>query len=389
MSSTRGFATPRPVVEGMALFADEITDDPAVGRPATDLPTPAPLVDLDVLEANIAAMAAFFRGRPAHIRPHAKTHRAPAIARRQVAAGAPGVTCAKVSMAEAMVNGGIQDVYIANQVISRWAVGRLCRLAQRARVAVAVDQPANVADLSAAASAAGVVIDVLVELDAGLGRCGIAPGRPALDLAKIVARAPGLRFAGLHAYEGHVVQDADAGKRTAETEKMLAITMDTRDQMEREGLPVETVTCGGTGTYDISGVYPGVTEHQSGSYVYMDPGYHQKVPRFGLALSLLCTVVSRPSPDRIVTDGGLQVLATSASPPAVKGHPELRFGHLSEEHGLFLTQEGASSDLRVGDPVEVHPGHCCAAANLHDRVFGVRQGKVAAVWLATARGCSQ
>jgi len=370
-------------------FADELLDHAAVGRPFSELPTPAPLVDLAVLEANIAAMAAFFRGRPAHIRPHAKTHRAPAVARRQIAAGAPGVTCAKVSMAEAMVDGGITDVYVANQAISPWAIEHLCRLARRAKVAVAVDQADNVAQLSAAAVAHGVTVDVLVELDAGLGRCGVGPGEPALALAQAVARAPGLGFRGLHAYEGHVVQSADEARRRAETERMLEVTMETRDLLVRRGLPVHEVTCGGTGTYDISGVYPGVTEHQSGSYVYMDPGYHEKVPRFGLAFSLLCTVVSRPAPDRVVTDGGLQVLASSPAAAMAKGHPEFGPSRLSEEHGKFQTLDGSSSDLRVGDQIEVHPGHCCAAANLHDRVFAVRGGRVEAVWRATARGCSQ
>lgn len=371
------------------MYDDERADHPAVGRPVAELPTPAPLVDLDVLEANIAAMADFFRGRPAHIRPHAKTHRSPAVARRQVAAGAPGVTCAKVSMAEAMVAGGIEDVYVANQVVSPWAIEHLCQLAERARVAVAVDDPGNVARLSEAASARGVTVGVLVELDAGLGRCGVAPGQAALDLATAVARSPGLAFRGLHAYEGHVVDDPDAAKRRAGTERMLAITVETRDLLQRSGLPVREVSCGGTGTHDISGVYPGVTEHQAGSYVYMDPGYHALAPRFGLAFSLLCTVVSRPAPDRVVTDGGLQVLATGHGPAIAKGHPELGPARLSEEHGRLRTLDGSSSDLRVGDQIEVHPGHCCAAANLHERVYAVRDGMVEAVWAVTARGCSQ
>ncbi len=370
-------------------YRDELTDHPAVGRPVSELPTPAPLVDLDVLEANIATMAAFFHGRPAHIRPHAKTHRAPAVARRQVAAGAPGVTCAKVSMAEAMVDGGVEDVYIANEVVAPGAVARLCALAERARVAVAVDHPESAARISEAARARGVSIGVLIELDAGIGRTGTRPGQPALALADAVARAPGLELVGLHAYEGHVVDEEDEGRRRAETEKMLALTMDTRDLLERHGLSVREITCGGTGTYAISGVYPGVTEHQAGSYVYMDPGYHRLTPEFGMAFSLLCTVVSRPAGDRVVTDGGLQVLSTGHGPALAKGHPELGPGRLSEEHGTFRMVDGGSSELRVGDQVEVFPAHCCAAANLHDHVYAVRAGRVEAVWLATARGRSQ
>jgi D-serine deaminase-like pyridoxal phosphate-dependent protein len=372
-----------------AHWADVLDDHPALGRPIAELATPAPLVDLDVLERNIATMAAFFAGRPARLRPHAKTHRAPAIARLQVDAGAPGVTVPKVSVGEAMVDGGIDDVYVANQVVNRFAIERLVELARRAHVAVAVDDARYVADLSAAATARSVTLDVLIEIDGGMGRCGVEPGGPALDLARTVARAPALRFAGIHVYEGHVVQDPDPAVRRVETEKMLARAVESRHLIERDGLPVETLTCGGTGTYDVSGVYPGVTEHQSGSYVYMDPAYAEKVPIFGLALSLLCTVLSRPTPDRVITDGGLQVLADDGGAPAAKGHPELDYLSLSEEHGTFAVRPGERTALDVGDLVEVHPSHCCAAANLHDRVFGVRNGEVETVWAVTARGRSQ
>jgi D-serine deaminase-like pyridoxal phosphate-dependent protein len=169
---------------------------------------------------------------------------------------------------------------------------------------------------------------------------------------------------------------------------MLAITMETRDLIEAAGLPVPTITCGGTGTYNISGVYPGVTEHQAGSYVYMDPGYQAKLPEFDLAFSILCTVISRPTPDMVVTDGGLQVLANDSGAPAVKDHPDLTYVYLSEEHGSFSSPNG-STTLHVGDVVEVYPGHCCSAANLHDLVYGVRQGAVETIWRVTARGKSQ
>lgn len=370
-------------------WPDTLDDHPALGQPISALPTPAPLVDLDVLERNIATMAAFFAERPARLRAHVKTHRAPAIARMQVAAGSHGITAPKVSAAEAMVDGGIDDVYVANQVVSPLAIARLADLARRATVAVAVDDARNVADLSAAAGERGVTLDVFIEIDAGMGRCGVQPGEPALAVARTVAHTPRLRFAGIHVYEGHVVQDPDAAVRKAETERMLDRALESRDLIEREGIAVETVTCGGTGTYDISGVYPGITEHQSGSYVYMDPGYAQKVPAFGLAFSLLCTVMSRPAPEKVITDGGLQVLASGGGPVMAKGHPELEHRHLSEEHGSFLVREGECTALDTGDLIEVYPGHCCAAANLHDHVFAVRDGRVEAVWLATARGKSQ
>ena len=252
-----------------------------------------------------------------------------------------------------------------------------------------IDAARNVADLSAAARAHGVTLTVLLEVDAGMGRCGVQPGQPAVDLAAIVDSAPELTFGGIHVYEGHVVQNADPAVRREKTEQMLARTMETRALIERHGLPVETVTCGGTGTYDISGVYPGVTEHQSGSYVYMDPVYQTKVPPFALAFSILCTVVSRPVPEKVITDAGLQSLANDGNKPMAKNRPELEFAYLSEEHGRFHVREGLSTDLDVGGQLEVHPGHCCSAANLHDTVYAVRNGTIEEVWAVTARGRSQ
>src|SRR6185437_6275826 len=370
------------------MSSDVLVDHPHIGRPIHDLPTPMALVDLDVLDANIATMAAFFRDRPASLRPHAKTHRTPAVARLQIAAGARGVTCAKVGMAEAMVDGGIDDVYVANQIVAREAIARLCALARRARVAVAVDQATNVATLSDAARLCGGTLDVLVEVDAGMGRCGVQPGAPTVTLAHAIDRAPGLRFGGLHAYEGHVVQHADGAVRKEKTERMLAITMETRDRIVAAGLPVPVVTCGGTGTYAISGAYPGVTEHQAGSYVYMDPEYQRKLPEFGLAFSVLCTVVSRPTGEMVITDGGLQVLANDSGTPAVKGRPDLEYVYLSEEHGSFRCR-GGNPPPTVAEVLEVYPGHCCSAANLHDVVYGVRNGAVETIWRVTAHGKSQ
>lgn len=180
-------------------------DHPAVGQRVTSLSTPAPLIDLPILERNIATMAAFFNDRPATIRPHAKTHRTPVIARLQIAAGATGITTPKTSVAEAMVDGGIEDVFVANQVVAPAMIRRLVALAGRAKVSVLTDDAQNVAQLSGAATAAGVTLDVLIEIESGMSRCGTRPGVPAVKLAEAIARAPGLRFAGIHIYEGHLV----------------------------------------------------------------------------------------------------------------------------------------------------------------------------------------
>ena len=220
---------------------------------------------------------------------------------------------------------------------------------------VAADAASNVADLSAAAQAHGVTLNVVIEVDAGMGRCGVHPGHPALDLARLIIAAPGLHFAGLHAYEGHVVQNPDLELRTTATEAMLAQTIETRDLLIRHGVDVQTVTCGGTGTYAISGVYPGVTEHQAGSYVYMDPGYNRLIPAFELAFSFLCTVISRPTADKVITDGGGQSLANDYGTPFVKDHPELAWRYHSEEHGSFYTIDGGHAEIALGEQMQVYP----------------------------------
>jgi D-serine deaminase-like pyridoxal phosphate-dependent protein len=209
-----------------------------------------------------------------------------------------------------------------------------------------------------------------------------------LTIARAVAAATPLRFLGLHADEGHVVQHPERAVRQVETDRMWARALETRDLLRRHGIEIAVVTGGGTGTYNITGAYLGVTEVQAGSYVYMDPGYHTLALAFGLAFSILCTVLNRPTPDRVVTDGGLQVLGSDDGTPVVKGHAERCYQPISEEHGSFGVRKGLHTDLKIGD-VEVHPGHCCSAANLHDQVFAVQDGVVGAAWLATVRGKSQ
>ncbi len=364
-------------------------DPPSViGTAAADLDTPALLVDLEAFEHNLATMAAFFAGREARLRPHAKTHKCPEIARRQLAAGARGVTCAKVGEAEVLVAAGIADILIANQVVGPAKIARLMALAAQAPLTVAVDDAANVAALSAAARDRGVSVRVLVEVDIGMGRCGVSAGQPALDLARQVAASPGLAFAGLMGYEGHLVGIVDPGERRARVEAALAPLLATRDLLERSGLPVAVVSGGGTGTYDVTGSYPGMTEVQAGSYIFMDAHYHPVRPEFRPSLSLLATVVSRAKETQLITDAGLKALSTDMGLPEVLGMADARVGRLSEEHGRIELADPAAVGLRPGDKVQLLPSHCCTTVNLHDRLFAVRGGVVEDVWPIAARGRS-
>ena len=354
-----------------------------------DIDTPALVVDLDVFERNLSAMAAYFRGRRAQLRPHSKSHKCPEIARRQLAAGAIGITCAKLGEAEVMAAHGLGPLLIANQIVGRLKVTRLMALAQRADVTVAVDGADNVAELSAAAVAAGVRLPVLVEVDVGMGRCGVPPGPAALALCRAVARAPGLRLAGLMGFEGHIVDQPSLEQRERGCLAALALLEETRATVEADGLPVEIVSGGGTGTYQIAGSRPPLTEVQAGSYVFMDASYKaiDGMDAFDCALTLLSTVVSRPHERRAVVDAGAKVLSTDQGLPVPLGVPGARVGGLSEEHGRL--DFAAPSPLRVGDRVSLLPSHCCTNVNLHDRLYAVRGERVEAVWEVAARGRAQ
>ena len=359
-------------------------DATLIGLRRDQIDTPALLLDLDALERNIRRMADFFSGRPAHLRPHSKTHKTPQIARLQIAAGAPGVTCAKVGEAEALVAGGVTDLLIANEIVGATKIARLMSLCRQARITVAVDDPTNVAALSQAAQDYGVTLGILVEVNVGMNRCGVEPGEPALALAREVLAAPGLEFRGLMGYEGHCVAIPEREKREAECRKAMTMLVDTARFLESSGVPVAEVSGGGTGTYDISGQFPGVTEIQAGSYATMDASYQKLGLGFECALTVLTSVISRPTRDRAVCDAGMKAITNEFGLPVVKDLPDVKLARLSEEHGRLELQE--ASDLRVGDKIELIPSHGCTTINLNDRFYGLRDGRVEVVWPIAARG---
>jgi D-serine deaminase-like pyridoxal phosphate-dependent protein len=365
------------------------TPEPVVGCLKEDIDTPALLIDLPAMERNIARMASFFADKQAKLRPHAKTHKCPIIAHKQLAAGnTVGITCAKLGEAEVLVEGGIKDILIANQIIGRQKIARLVALARHADVMVAVDNAANVDDLSAAAVAAGASLRVLVEVNIGMNRCGVEPGEPALALARRVAEAKGLRFTGLQGYEGHLVMHPDPDERRARALEAMQTLVAARRYIEDAGLPIAIVSGGGTGTYYVSGTVPGVDEIQAGSYVFMDTKYRSVGIDFECALTVLATVISRPNPLVAVTDAGAKVLTSEFGMPEAKGIDGVAGLRLSEEHGK-MTFEAANSSLKVGDKIEFFVSHGCTTINLHDRYYGVRDARLEAVWDIAGRGKSR
>jgi D-serine deaminase-like pyridoxal phosphate-dependent protein len=351
-------------------------DHPLIGLPIEDLDTPTLLLDGPACDRNVRRMAEFFRDRACRLRPHFKNHKCTALAHRQQQAGfTVGFTCAKLGEAEVLAAAGIRDLLIANQVVGRRKTARLIELAGRADLTVAVDHPEQIAALSEAASGAGVTVGVLVEVDVGMGRCGVAPGEPALELARLVVGRPGLRFRGLQAYEGHVVYQTDFDERARQVREAMRHALETRKLIEDRGIEVAAVSGGATSTYRITGALDGVDEIQAGTYPTMDWRYRQNAPEFEVALSILARVISRRA-GLAVLDVGAKGVGSDFGPPRVKGYDvEIRLP-LSEEHCIVRN----APDWPLGQTVELLPSHACTTCNLYRAMVVHADGRVADVW---------
>jgi D-serine deaminase-like pyridoxal phosphate-dependent protein len=369
----------------------------AIGMTLAEIDTPALIIDLDAFERNLARMAAFVTKAGVRLRAHAKTHKSPIIAAKQVALGAVGVCCQKVSEAEVLVEGGVADVLVSNEVAGTPKLDRLAALARRAKVGVCVDVAANVAELEAAAAKAGAELHVLVEIDVGARRCGTAPGAPAARLAALVARSPHLRFAGLQAYHGSAQHVREAAARRDQIARAVALVEDTLKALHNEGLEAQTVTGGGTGTYEHEAASRVYNELQCGSYVFMDADYARNKQADGSffdtyehALFVQATVMSAPSPERAILDAGLKSFAFDSGMPLPWELPGATYHRPSDEHGA-LDLSGCETKPRRGDKVLLVPGHCDPTVNLHDWYVGVRgfaagQARVESLWPVAARG---
>jgi D-serine deaminase-like pyridoxal phosphate-dependent protein len=361
-----------------------------------EIPTPALLLDLDRFQRNLERMAAHVRRTGKAIRPHAKTHKCPEIARRQIEAGALGVACAKLGEAEVMAAAGIRGLLITTEIVPPSSIARLMRLvAEAPDTMIVVDNTANLAAVAQAAASAGVVVNVLIDVDMGNRRTGAQPGEPSLALARAVAKQRSLRLRGLQGYAGHCAHIIGWKARRDASLTTMAGLMETRRLLERDGLPVEVVAGASTGTFDIDVELAGLTELQSGSYCVMDLEYRKIGGRegdaltdFEMALTVLTTVVSVPTADRAVVDGGLKAFSTDKPfPPESVERPGITYGFAGDEHGR-LTITDPSRAPRLGERIEFFPPHCDPTINLYDRIYVVRGHRVEAVWTIAARGRS-
>jgi len=347
------------------------------------LDTPALILDKRAFDRNRRAMQELLNNTTMKFRPHYKSHKCPAIARLQLADGAKGITCAKLSEAEDLAACGVEDILIANQIVQPEKLGRLSELAGRCRLTLCVDCAENILALEQAMSAHGNTLYCLVEYDIGMNRCGAESHEEVLALARLIDRQPHLQFDGIQAYAGQMSHETDFSIRKAATQTIEQDLTVLKSELENAGLTVREISGGSTGMVELKPGDSVYTEMQCSSYLFMDRAYRDMNLRFENALFLLTTVVS-VRPDRIVTDGGTKSLGMDQGAPIFVGY-ESYPAHMSEEHGQ-ITAPGHS--CRLNDKIRYIPGHCCTTVNSHDRIYVVDGDDVTDVWPIVSRGKS-
>jgi D-serine deaminase-like pyridoxal phosphate-dependent protein len=356
----------------------------SIGQRLEEVDTPALVLDLDAFERNLAALKSAV-GKRVRVRPHAKCHKSADIAKRQIADGAVGVCCQKLSEAETLADAGIKDILISNEVVGAAKLPRLADLARRIRLGLCVD---NLENLRAIAQT-GAKLDVYVEIEVGMGRCGIAPGEPAAALAREIVRSPNLRFAGLQAYHGRAQHLRTTEERRAVIADASRKVFETKTLLEKAKLPCPVVTGAGSGTFMFEVESGAWDEIQPGSYVFMDADYAKNewsapLPRFEHALFVLTTVMSRPAPGLAIVDAGLKASSVDSGMPGIWQRPGLAYTKASDEHGWVTIS--AQEQAILGGKLLLVPGHCDPTVNLYDWYVCVRSGIVAELWPITARG---
>ncbi|MDH3633251.1 MAG: DSD1 family PLP-dependent enzyme [Gammaproteobacteria bacterium] len=363
----------------------------AVGMDLSDVATPALIIDLDAFEHNVAMLRDRLAGAGVRLRAHSKTHKSVDIARYQIDhGGASGICCQKVAEAEVMVAGGITDVMVSNQVVDPRKIARLAQLAKTARVLVCVDDLHNVDDLSAAAKAHDVIIECLVEIDCGAGRCGVQPGEAALGIAQKIESSTGLSFAGLQSYQGAAQHVRDYAERRDKIDLATRMTTDTLALLKRNDLDCTIVAGAGTGSYSFeaaSGIY---NEMQCGSYIFMDADYQrvldsqgEQISEFGNSLFIWTSIMSKTRSNDAICDAGLKVMSVDSGLPVVYGRDDVEYIGCSDEHGVIADPDNR---LKLNDRLKLVPGHCDPTCNLHDWYVGIRNDKVECLWPVSARG---
>lgn len=378
-----------------------------VGKPWTEIETPALMVDLDIMEANMDKMMAFLKesGAGVGIRPHAKTHKTPEIAGLQMTKGALGICCAKLGEAEAMAQGGVTDILIANQTVGQRKIQRLAALSKKTDLKAAVDSKQNLLDIAAESAAQGGSVGIVIEVEVGTQRAGVRYHEQAVEMAKLASSTPGVWYAGLMGYEGYAVFMPDFEARKAAANHSYDILLGYRDAIKQgAGLDSGIVSAAGSGTYMFAGCRKGITDVEAGSYIFMDVRYGNTAGvDFRHSLSVIATIASHPETGLYVCDAGVKSMTKEFGMVSTLPSYGLSVASMSEEHITLVPSdspdrlagfmdldekyaEPARKPLTVGDKVLLIPSHCCTTVNLHDVIYAVRGGKVEHVWRVAGRG---
>lgn len=344
-----------------------------------DIDTPALLVDLDAMECNLKMLAEFFVSRQCKARPHFKNHKAPALARRQLESGAIGMTCATLREAEILVGNGVESVLIANEIVEESKLYRLAELVRGASVVVAIDNEAVVRDMARIQRNHKTQFEVVVDINIGLNRCGVAPGGPATELA-ILAASAGLKVCGVMGFDGHHQAQAPSPERDRDVRTGCRTLAKCAELIESSGIPVSIVSTGGTGTYSISGDCPGITDVQVGSYLLMDTRYLGLGAPFCRALTVLGTIVSKRGLEHAVLDCGMKAISGERGLPTLKAVTGAKLVALHAEHSLIEIDPQLQNTIEVGEKIEIWVHYSDATVNLHSRLYGVRNGEVEEVF---------
>jgi len=355
----------------------------AIGRHRRELVTPALILDLDVANRNIATMAAKVAALKTGLRPHTKVQKSPELAQLQLKAGAIGVCCATVWEAIVMRSAGITNVLVANITAGREKLAAIAHEARGGGLIMTLDDPRNATDLNDALHSAGSSTDVLIDVDVGMGRGGVRSIPAAVSLAQHIAKLPHLQLRGLQGYEGHCMLEPDRAIRIAKASEAMTHLEAAVAAVEQAGFQCAIVSAAGTGTYDITGARPRITEVQAGSYVFMDNFHGNLVPGFSPALTVLGTVVIEHRPT-LVFDSGRKSIGIDFVPPTLVAYPQYQARYFAEEHALFDVDERCP--LGLGDTAEFIPGYAPTTVNLHDAYHVVENDHVVDIWPIIPRG---
>ena len=364
-----------------------VPTEPSANISKQDLDTPVLCLDLNAMEANIKVVAADLAEFNIQWRPHSKAYKSPIIAKKLIEAGAIGVTCAKLGEAEVMAHSGVTDILIANLIVGEKKLRRLAALTQIADPIVCIDHIDQLTAMSEIMQQENVECRAIIEINIGLDRVGVEPGESTLELAKAIHDAPGVKFAGIMGYEGHLLCIADDAEKEQQIMAALDILGENAEAIKAASIPCEIVSCGGTGSYLISRQHPAITELQCGGVIMMDQFYETECKIQGMqkALTVLATVVSKPTDTRAVIDAGRKTYDMSSTDPMVLNNDGVTVSRQSAEHGELLLDESARN-LSIGDRLEIVPGYSDMTCVLHNHFYAFRDNQLEAIIPLASRG---